>query len=202
MKNKIKLILGSSSKPRQEILQDLGYKFDIIKPEINEKRVRYKDPKELVLKIAQAKAEDITKKISGGAVVITSDSISVVNGEIRGKPGDKEQAYQWIQEISDGAPQTQLSSVVVVNTKTGERFEGVEEASVIFNQIPEADIKEFVESGTAFNHAGAYAIQNPIFKRRIRFIKGELETIMGLPKKLIENLLGKIKASKYYFPRL
>lgn len=189
----MKLILGSTSRSRREILQKLGYKFDIVEPEIDERMIRYENPKELVLKIAHAKADDVIKKISGDAIVITSDSVTIVNGEIREKAQDKKQAYQWIQELSDGAPQTQISSVVIVNTKTGKRFEGVEEANVIFNPIIGADIKEFVESGTVFNHAGAYAIQNPIFKRCIKSIQGELEVIMGLPKKLTDNLLNKIK---------
>ena len=193
MKNAMKIILGSSSKPRQEILKNLGYEFEIVKPEVDEKAIRCEDPKELVLKIANAKADDVINKVSGDAIVIASDSITIVNGEIREKPQDKKQAYEWIREISKGVPQTQISSVVVVNTKTGKRLEGVDEASAIFNPIPERDAKEFVESGTVFNHAGAYAIQNPNFKPYIKNINGEMETIMGLPKKLTVQFIDNMK---------
>lgn len=189
----MKLILGSQSKQRQKVLRDMGYEFEVVKPETDEKAIRCEDPKELTLKIAHAKMDDVIKKVAEEALVITGDSVTIVDGEIREKPKDKNQAYEWISQISDGVPQTQVSSVVIANTKTGQRYDGVEEASVIFNRIPEPDAREFVESGTAFNHAGAYAIQNPIFERCIKSVHGEFEAIAGLPKKLTADLLAKFE---------
>lgn len=189
--NQMKIILGSSSQPRQNILKDLGYEFEIIKPEIDESAIRDSDPRQLVLKLARAKADDVLKKVKDEALLITSDTVTVVNSEIREKPKDKEQAYQWIEELSRGEPQVQISSVVVTNTRTGERKEGVAEASVIFNPISENEVKEFVESGAVFNHAGAYGIQKEPFTSRIKEVRGEMETIIGLPKTLIQNLLTK-----------
>lgn len=186
----MKIILGSSSAARQQILKDLGYEFAVINPEIDELVIRDSDPKELVLKLAHAKADDIVKKAGDGALVITGDSVTVVNGIIREKPENKEEAYAWIKEISDGVPQVQISSVVVTNTTTGERLARVDEASVIFNPISRDEVKDFVESGAVFNHAGAYAIQKEPFSSHIKEIKGELETIIGLPKSLTKDLLN------------
>lgn len=185
----MKLILGSSSQSRQQVLKDLGYEFEIIKPEIDEQSIRDVDPRQLVLKLGRAKADDIVKKVKEDALVIAGDSITIVNGAIREKAKDKSQAYQWIEEMSRGVAQTQISSIVVSNTKTGERQEGVAEASVIFNPIPEDEVKDFVESGAVFNHAGAYAIQKEPFASRIKEIKGEIETIIGLPKSLVQKFL-------------
>lgn len=186
----MKIILGSSSAARQQILKDLGYEFAIIKPEIDESVIRDADPKKLVLKLAHAKADDIIKKVGNDALVITGDSVTVVNSQIREKAQTKEEAYQWIEEMSRGVPQVQISSVVVTNTTTGERLEGVDEASAIFNPISRDEVKNFVESGTVFNHAGAYAIQKEPFASHIKEIKGELETIIGLPKSLTRDLLN------------
>lgn len=178
--------------PRQQVLKDLGYDFTIIKPEIDEFAIRDADPYKLVLKLAHAKANDVLKKVKEDALVITSDTITLVNGEIREKPENKEQAYQWLAELSQGTAQTQITSVVVTNTATGERREGVAEASAIFNPIPDEAVKEFVESGTAFNHAGAYAIQKEPFSSHIKEVKGEMETIIGLPKILAEKFLKEL----------
>jgi len=188
----MKIILGSSSAPRQQVLKDLGYEFEIIKPEIDEQSIRDADPRQLVLKLARAKADDIIKKVKEDSLIITGDSITVVNGVIREKAKDKEEAYRWIEEISQGVAQRQISSVVVTDTKTGERQEGVAEASVIFNPISKNDVSDFVESGAVFNHAGAYAIQKEPFTSRIKEVKGEMETIIGLPKTLTVKLLKSV----------
>ena len=126
----MKIILGSSSKQRRNILTEMGYEFDIISPDIDEKAIRDKDPKKLVLKVAHAKADAVVEQADKDSIVITSDSIVLVNGVVREKPENKEQAYEWLKEISQGALQTVVSSLVVVNTKTGERLEGVEQGDV------------------------------------------------------------------------
>lgn len=188
----MKIILGSSSVPRQKILNDLGYEFTVVKPEINESMIRDPDPKKLVLKLAHAKADDILKKVHEDALIVTGDSVTVVNDEIREKPKDKEQAYQWIEEMSQGVPQTLVSALAVTNTATGKRLTGVDEGTVIFSEIPEDVIRDFVEGGEAFNHAGAFAIQNPIFYNRIKEIQGEFETIAGLPKTLVQKFIKEL----------
>ena len=142
----MKLILGSSSQPRQQALKDMGYEFEIIKPEIDEQSIRDQDPRQLVLKLAHAKADDVIKRVKGGAIIIT-------------------------------------------DTRTRERKEGAAEASVVFNPIPKDKVKDFVESGAVFNHAGAYAIQKEPFASHIKEVRGEVETIIGLPKSLTQEFL-------------
>ena len=189
----MKLILGSQSKPRQRVLKKMGYDFEVVVPDIDEKAIRNPDPKKLVIKVANAKADDIIKKVSKEVIVITGDSVTVVNREIREKPETKEQAYTWLKEISQGVRLTQVSSVVVTNTKTNKRVHEAQEASVIFKDLPEQEVKEFVESGDVFNFAGAYAIEFDPFKSSIKELKGEMETIIGLPKELTKKLLKEIE---------
>jgi septum formation protein len=185
----MKLILGSQSKSRKSLLTKMGYDFEIIVPGIDEKAIRDPDPKKLTIKIANKKADEVIKHTGNDSVVITSDSVVVVNGEIAEKPVSKQEAYSRLTVLSKGIAQTLVSAVVVVNTKTGQRFDGVSKATVIFNPIPEDNIKKFVESGDTFNHAGSFAVEHPFFSPRIKEIKGEMETIVGLPKKLTEKLL-------------
>ena len=189
----MKIILGSSSPQRQKILKDLGYEFEVIKPELDESSVRDADPRELVLKLGRAKADDVIRRITEEALVITGDSITVVNGEIREKPKDKEQAYEWIEEMAQGVPQVQVSSVVITNSRTGERKEGVAETSVVFGAMSRDEAKEFVESGIVFSHSGGYAIQKEPFWSHVKAIDGELETIIGMPKTMLLDFLTKIK---------
>ena len=188
----MKIILGSSSVPRQKILKDLGYEFEVVKPDLDEKSIRRDNPRELVLALANAKADNVISKITGEAIVITADSVVLVNGEVKEKPVTKDEAYQFLREVSSGVPQTLVSALAVTNTVTGKRLTGVDEGTVIFSEIPEAVIKNFVESGEALNHAGAFAIQNPIFYDRIKEIKGEFETIAGLSKTLVQKFIKEL----------
>ena len=188
----MKIILGSSSAPRQKILKDLGYEFEIIKPDLDEKSIRRGKPEDLVLAIANAKADNVLAQVKEPAIVITADSVVVINGKIIEKPVSKEEAYKFLAGISAGEPQTLVSALVVTNTATGKRLSGVDEGTVIFFEIPEDIIKDFVEGGEAFNHAGAFAIQNPIFYDRIKEIKGEFETIAGLSKTLVQKFIKEL----------
>jgi|TARA_B100001971_G_C18081534_1_gene478588 septum formation protein len=187
----MKLILGSSSPQRQKILKDMGYDFDIIKPEADEKSVQLNDPKDLALKVSHLKADAVVKKADNNSIVIASDSIVVVDNIVHEKPRDKEQAYQWLAELSQGAPQTIITSLVIVNTKTKERLSGIEEGVVTYNPIPQKVIAEFVESGKTFNHSGGFAMQKEPFKSYTKELKGEEEALIGLPKKLTQDLLKK-----------
>lgn len=188
----MKIILGSSSQPRQQVLKDLGYEFEIVKPDLDEKSIRRDKPQDLVLALANAKADNVISKITGAAIIVTADSVVVVNGKIVEKPASKDEAYKFLTDVSSGVPQTLVSALAVTNTATGERKTGIGEGTVIFNEIPEDVIKDFVEGGESFNHAGAFAIQNPIFFDRIKEVTGEFETIAGLSKTLVQKFIKEL----------
>jgi len=181
----MKLILGSSSKPRAELLHEWGFgDFEIVKPDINEKSVRDDDPENLVVMIAEAKADAVMPHVSDDSFVITSDSIAVVGGEIREKPDSKEEAYRWIRELSSGVPLDQVTSVSITRAKDSKRLSAASRGTVVFDPLPDDGIAQFVESGDVFHFAGAYVIEDEPFFSHIQRIEGEYETIVGLPKKL------------------
>src|SRR3990167_9858892 len=117
----MRLILGSSSLQRQDILRDLGYEFEVIKPDVDEKSIRCANPRDLALALANLKADDVAGKIKDSAIVIAADSIVLVGDEVREKPTSKEEAYKFLQDVSRGVPQTVVTALVVINTKTSER---------------------------------------------------------------------------------
>src|SRR3989338_4937745 len=93
----MKIILGSGSKSRRQILSDLGYEFEIVLPDIDEKSIRDADPSKLVLKIANAKADKVLKMVSGPYLIITGDQVVNCNGKILEKPVDAAQAREFIR---------------------------------------------------------------------------------------------------------
>ncbi|NQS90060.1 Maf family protein, partial [Patescibacteria group bacterium] len=91
-KNNMKIILGSQSKGRKKMLEEMGVEFEIMPADIDEKAIRLKDPKELVLVIARAKADALKPRISEPAILITSDQVVVWQGKIREKPENGKEA--------------------------------------------------------------------------------------------------------------
>ncbi|MFA4845469.1 MAG: Maf family protein [Patescibacteria group bacterium] len=185
------IILGSSSHHRKAVLTGMGFSFTVISPDIDEKAIRREDPKELVEAIAQAKMDAVLTQVHEDAIVITSDMVIVVAGEVREKPLTKEEAYTFISTFST-MPQIATSGTVVCNTATGKRVSAVDEVIVTFDPIPQENIEEFVESGEVFIYAGALAVEHPLFKPYAHF-DGEFESLMGLPKEKTLKMMEDVR---------
>ena len=187
----MKIILGSSSEIRKKILASLGYKFEIIKPEINEKEIRFKNPEKLVLEIAKAKAEAIKNKISGPAIIITSDQVVLFNSQIREKPQSIAEAREMIK-TAHLYPNITITSVVVTETQNNIQISGVDIASAKCERIPEEIIEAYLATGEPLYMAGSFDIEHPLLTPYIKIIFGEQESILGLPKTLTQKLLKEI----------
>ncbi|KAK3146238.1 hypothetical protein QOZ80_3BG0263470 [Eleusine coracana subsp. coracana] len=100
-----KVILGSSSLARREILADMGYEFAVMTADIDEKAIRRETPEELVKALAEAKAEAIKQKLHGDCardrdgptILVTSDQVMVSKGMIRERPRNTEEAREFIR---------------------------------------------------------------------------------------------------------
>ena len=99
LNRKMRLILASKSPRRKRILNSLGLCFEVIPSLIDESTIKIKDPVKLVLKLAKIKALDVAKNVKH-EIVIGADTIVVLNGEIIGKPENKEDAYEIISKLS------------------------------------------------------------------------------------------------------
>lgn len=189
--NRMRIILGSASKRRQQIMKEMGYDFEVIPADIDEKAIRDQDPSKLTLAIANAKANAIIPRLKEEVLLITSDLVVVFKDKIIEKPTSKEEAYTVLDAYNQEPIKT-VTAVVVTNTKTGKRVSGTDIATVYFNPIPKENIKEFVESGKVFEHAGSFAAENPLFAPFVKKIDGTLESIMGLPTELTKRLIEEV----------
>ncbi|MBI4257189.1 septum formation protein Maf [Candidatus Uhrbacteria bacterium] len=185
------IILGSSSPSRKAVLESMGFEFTIISPDIDERAIRRDDPRELVTAIAQAKMDAVLKMVQGDAIVITSDQVMVVDGQVREKPATKEEAYAFIGTFVE-KPQIATSATVVCSTANGKRVCEVVEVTVTFDPIPQENIREFVETEQALKYAGGLAAEHPLFTPYVH-VDGEWEALMGLPKAKTLEMIQKIK---------
>ncbi|KAI4336881.1 hypothetical protein L6164_015358 [Bauhinia variegata] len=192
-----KLILGSSSIARRKILAEMGYKFTIMTADIDEKSIRRESPEELVVALAEAKADAILSKLQTSSnqesldestILIAADTVMVYEGLIREKPSSKEEARQFLKDFSRRHAAT-VSSVFVTNLKTGFRKGAWDRVEIYFNEIPDEIIEKLVDEGITLNVAGGLIIEHPLILPFVKEVVGTTDSVMGLPKALTEKLL-------------
>lgn len=188
----MKIILGSRSFGRKQILERAEYRFEVIPADIDEKAIRSKDYEELPLLLARAKAHVLLEKIRDPSLLITSDQIVVCNNQLREKPESEDQAREYLKSYAHFPAQTN-TAVVVTNTATGAQAEGLDIAKVFFNPIPDKVIDELIFKTKLMHTAGGFIVEDPLFSPYIHHIEGEKDSITGLPLILTQKLISQVK---------
>lgn len=191
-----RIILGSSSVARRKILSQMGYQFTLMTADIDEKSIRKDTPEELVMALAEAKAEAILQRLpvddylkdAEPTLLITSDQVVVYEGVIREKPSSKQEAHQFLKDYS-GKQAATVGSVLVTNLKTGLRKGDSDRVEIHFNEIPDEVIEKLVDEGTTLYVAGGLIIEHPLIFPYVKEVVGTTDSVMGLPKDLTEKLL-------------
>lgn len=189
----MKIILGSSSKPRKKVLQDNGYQFEVMSPDIDEKGIRSDDFYQLPLMIARAKADALISNITEPILLITADQVVVCHGSLHEKPRTEDEARDFLQKYSDGYPAETVSALVVTNTENGKQTKGVDIAKIYFDPIPSEVMNDFIKNGDSFFRAGGFAAESPLLQPYVKNIEGTIDSIMGMPVTLLESLIKKVE---------
>ncbi|MCL5261467.1 MAG: Maf family protein [Gammaproteobacteria bacterium] len=184
----MKIILGSKSKGRRQILQSLGYDFIVMDPNIDEKSIRSSDPKKLVVLLAKAKAEALLPKIKKSALLITSDQVVCCHKHILEKPRTHREAEKFLRLHIKYAAQT-ITAVVVTNTQTEKQKSGVSSATVHFSKIPSEMIKTIAAQEYVLHCAGGFSLDDKLLQPFITKIDGTCDSVTGLPIKLVNRLI-------------
>jgi septum formation protein len=184
-----KLILASSSPRRKQILSEAHVRFEIrIPPNINEESLS-SDPVEHVISVSRAKAESVSPQIAEG-IILGADTIVVLNGEILGKPEDKNEALVILKKLS-GRTHTVYTGVTLVNKFNDKIISDYDSTEVTFNQLDEKRIESYIDTKEPMDKAGAYGIQG-MGAFLVKEIKGNLDNVIGLPTEKLKEMLIKI----------
>lgn len=184
----MKVILGSSSARRKEVLAKMGIPFEIMTADIDEKAIRREDPKEMVLAIAQAKAEALLSRITEPSLLITADGVVVCHDLVREKPESKEEARTFLNEYRT-YPAHAITAIVVTNTETGASVSEIVDATVVFKYFSDEAMEDMIEKGDALKCAGAFNVVDPYVAPYIERIDGTIEDVMGLSVEATKCLL-------------
>lgn len=182
------LILASRSPRRQVLLDGLDLSFEIKVKTIKEEYPSDMPFEEVPIFLSKLKAKtfDITK-LYDNDIIITADTIVVLDGKIIGKPKSKKDAIKIIKSLS-GNKHTVITGVCLTSNKKQVAFSS--NSTVYFKEIPLEDIEYYVEEYSPMDKAGAYGIQEWIGYIAIERIEGSFYNVMGLPTQLLyEELL-------------
>ncbi|KAG2546238.1 7-methyl-GTP pyrophosphatase-like [Panicum virgatum] len=189
-----KIILGSSSPARREILADMGYEFTVMSADIDEKAIRKDKPEELVKALAEAKAEAIKLKLHDDCgsdqttLLITSDQVMVSKGVIRERPRSAEEVREFIKGYSDDRAFA-VNFVLVTNLSTGVTKGGWDIPEIKFQNIPDEFIDRVVNQGEMTCVAGGLKLTHPSVLPFIKELVGTADSVRGLPRELTEKLI-------------
>lgn len=183
---KLKLILASSSKQRQDIFKNIGLKYEVIKSLVEEKSDST-DPSEYVKDLSKDKANSVASQINEKAIIISADSIIYMNGKIYEKPKSKEEAYQNLKEMS-GKITYAVTGVTIKDLYKNEEICFADIAEVHLKEIDDEDIKWYVENEKDILNRCGYAIlgKASIFLKKVN---GDYNTLFGIsPSKMYDKL--------------
>lgn len=185
--NRVKLpriVLASGSPRRSEIMNSVGWEFVKAVPDVDESLIAGESPEDYVQRLAKTKAEAVAAS-HPGEIVLGADTTVVINGEIMGKPVDLADARRMIEMLS-GSWHDVLTGVAVV--QAGSTRVGLQQTSVKFTEMSDAEIDFLVEKGDPLDKAGAYAVQAQaaLF---IEGIEGDYWNVVGLPISLVYRLV-------------
>ena len=183
-----KIILASISYRRKELLTLLiGNNFEVKESSYEEDNSLDLPPSELVTLHALGKGRDVASKLSEG-VVISGDTVAVLNNEIFGKPHTKEKAKEMLQKIS-GQIIEAFSGIVVIDVESKKEFQDIEITKVKFKNLTEQEIDDYIATGDPLDKAGSFGIQGQA-AAFIEKIEGDYGNIIGLPLFKLNVLLN------------
>ena len=195
LKKMARIILASSSPRRKELLEQVGLKFEIFSPDIDESVHVGESADHYVQRLAEQKAQAILAQFPD-AIVIAADTSLVLDHKIIGKPESKQHAFEIWTALSDRQHDV-LSGVCVLSSQCDPNTiqSMVVRTKVYFQKLSQLDMEQYWATGEPIGKAGAYAIQG-YAAQFIPRIEGSYSNVVGLPLYETLQLLKNIDQRK------
>lgn len=181
----MKLVLGSGSPRRRELLGQLGVPFTVLASDVHERDpLRGEEPDVYAIALARAKAEAVAA-MAPAAIVLAADTVVEVDGEFLAKPRDTEDAMRMLSLLRGRSHTVVTGLVVRCGTPV---HEGQVAARVAMREYTDDEMRDYVASGEPMDKAGAYAVQG-LGGRLVAGVDGCYLTVVGLPLCLTSEFL-------------
>ena len=190
IKTGLPIYLASRSPRRRKLLKQLGIKFKSFSVNLDEKINGGEKPVNLVKRLSIEKLELARKKIKSG-LIITADTIVVLNNKIIGKPKNKKEAVQYLKLLS-GKQHIVFTGFAVMNIPANKIIVDYEKTEVKFRKLDDDEINDYLLSGSPLDKAGAYGIQDDFGAVFVEKINGCYYNVVGLPLTKLYQVLRKL----------
>ena len=179
----MKLILGSTSPFRKELLERLQIEFSCASPDVDETPIEGESIEQMVMRLSELKADAIATQIKDSgedALIIGSDQSAVLNGEPLTKPGNFENA---VRQLTDASGQRIVfqTGLCLLNTRTGKKQTICEPYTVVFKRLSTQTIERYLKREEPYNCAGSFKSEGLGIALFEKFEGEDPNSLIGLP---------------------
>lgn len=183
------IVLGSGSPRRKELIEHLRLPYSIRVSDVDEVIPEEMNPHDVPVYLSELKSNHLTLSMAANELVITADTIVIIDDEILGKPVDRENAFYMIKRMSGRTHQV----VTGITLRTVNQKQSTSDLSeVTFLPLTDEEIYWYIDNFHPMDKAGAYGIQDWIGSCKISNISGSYYNIMGLPMHKLYEMLKQL----------
>jgi septum formation protein len=186
----MKVILGSASPRRKELLNAAGFTFEIRTKDTDESFPSNMPSDDVALFVATKKRNALLEDLEDGAVLICADTTVVIDNTILNKPKDAFEAKEMLQKLS-GREHKVITGVCIASKQKSKSFSVV--TNVFFKELTTEEIDFYIQEYKPFDKAGGYGIQEWIGHAAIVRIVGSYNNVVGLPTHEVYEALQSFK---------
>jgi septum formation protein len=186
MTNSIKIILASQSPRRKDLVNQLGFPFEVRKFDFDESFPKNLNRYDVPVFLALQKSNQVNS-LNENEVLLTADTVVILNNEILEKPSSLSEAKEMISRLSDNTHEV-VTGVCLKSNQHTENFSVT--STIYFSKLTEEEINYYVDTYKPLDKAGAYGIQEWIGMIGVKKIIGSYYNVVGLP---VHEIYQKIK---------
>lgn len=182
-----RIILGSGSPRRRELLSGLGVEFTVDTGNTFEESVPADAaPQKVPLLMAQGKSHGFHRPLEADELLITSDTVVILDGKVLGKPHSREEAVEMLHTLCGRTHE--VVSAVTFRTVEGEK--SVTDSTLVhINPLTDEEIDHYIDTCRPYDKAGSYGVQEWLGYAAIGHIEGSFYNVMGFPTHKVWELL-------------
>lgn len=182
-----RIVLASQSPRRRQLMEMMGLNVECMARDLDESWPAGMEGTEVASYVALRKAEGYLDVLSGDDILITGDTVVVLDGEVLEKPSDAADAKRMLRQLS-GQTHT-VASAVAVTTRDGGSKVALDLCHVTFRSLDDAFLDAYIATGSPMDKAGAYGVQDLMGLIGVDAIQGSFYTVMGMPTHRLHDLL-------------
>jgi septum formation protein len=183
-----KLILASKSPRRSQLLLEAGFEFTVQTFDVDESFPEDMPVENVAPMLAQKKAQAAKHLLNDQEIVISADSVVILDNVIYNKPADYTEAFSMLSKLS-GKTHRVITGVCLLSKKKEMVFSSV--SKVTFEKLSPEEIDYYIQKCEPFDKAGSYGVQDWIGLCKVKKIQGTYANVMGLPVDLVYKNLKK-----------